>query len=178
MEISQRTRRIVAPALAVAVGVAGVAAFKPGGSPNRDGANVNQHVAPDQTFEHSVDEIAQKTYKALAEAEARRLSKGTDHPVKTDTNLFPAGVVGEPGGSSDCTEAAESRPVAGLAPADVGQMPAETGVDHGVTGLAEQGLSGTTEPAGPINGGTSPTGEEPVLSRPLAVPEALVRDER
>lgn len=105
-------------------------------------------------------------------------TKPVRHPKpKTDHNTTPAGVPGEPG-SSGGNGQEQSRPVAGNAPVGVGQEqqalptaetpqhneatptgPAETGVDPGTTGPAEQGNPGTTTPAGQINSGTTPVGE-------------------
>ncbi len=173
MEISRRTRRIVAPALAAAVGLAGVAALKPGSNPNR--ATAVTTVAT--STEHTLGLIAQKTDRSLAEAEARRLSKGSKNPIKTDTNLFPAGVIGQPGGVSSGDEAETSRPEAGSSPSGIAQAQAETGVDHGVNGQAVL-ANGAETPADPLTGGAVPTGEAPVLSRPMTVPEGLSSQDR
>jgi hypothetical protein len=96
---------------------------------------------------------------------------------KNDKNREAAGNDGQDGGDPAGT-LEPARPVAGPAPANIGQpqlplpapvteapdtrpagAPAVEAPDPGVTGPAQQGNPGTTTPAQPINNGTQPAGE-------------------
>ncbi len=123
--------------------------------------------------------------KGVSLSQVVRFDQNAIEDGKVTSSIWPAGVVGTPGSSANTNTTGNPRrpkhyppknPDPNTTPAGVPLEPAtaEVGIDNGVTGPAEQGLLGTTEPAGQMNESTTPTGEADqvysIIAGPLAVP--------